>query len=52
MYYVIIYTHVNICRRMGDDTNFSIVVTSHGIGKVIQSKIAKELCLIRCGFIS
>lgn len=31
---------------MGDDTNFSIVVTSHGMGKVIQSKITKELCLM------
>lgn len=31
---------------MGDDTDFSIVVTSRGIGKVIQSKRAKELCLM------
>ena len=31
---------------MGDDTNLSVVVTSHGIGKAVQSETAKELCLM------
>ena len=46
IYYVVIYTHINLCKRMGDDTNLSVVVTSHGIGKAVQSETAKELCLM------